>query len=58
MNWLQNDDGRRFERYIENCSDKDPKFMKTYFARTIYRRGFDDYFYQFRTYQLLLRGKL
>jgi hypothetical protein len=43
--WLQCDDGRRFKRYIENCADKDPKFMTTYFAKMIYKKGFEEYFF-------------
>jgi hypothetical protein len=45
INWLQSNDGRRFKKYIERCAHADSNFMTTEFAKVIYERGFDTYFF-------------
>lgn len=45
ISWLQTNDGRRFKKYIESCTRNDSDFMITEFAKIIYERGFEDYFF-------------
>jgi hypothetical protein len=45
LSWLNGTDGRRFKKYIERCANNDSKFMTKYFAKIIYERGFEDFFF-------------